>query len=107
MKNFTRNDIVQKVVEESGLSQLKAFNIVQRVLSEITEAVARGQKIELRNFGVFEVRLTRPKVGRNPKRPENSVVIPARAVVKFSAGKVMGERVLLLTEELKKTMVAE
>lgn len=102
MRNFTRNDIVQKVVEETGLKQIKASAIVEKILDEITNAVARGQKIELRNFGVFQVHLTPPKVGRNPMRPEKSFPIPARAIVKFAAGKVMSERVLKLTEELKK-----
>lgn len=107
MKNFTRNDIVQKIVQETGLTQGKAFDIVQLVLSEITNAVAKGQKIELRNFGVFEVRLTRPKVGRNPRKPEKSFPIPARAIVKFSSGKLMSEQVLKLTEELKKKTEAK
>ncbi len=50
---------------------------------------------------MFEVRLTRPRVGRNPNRPEVDVTIPARATVKFKAGKIMRQRVLLRTEELK------
>lgn len=104
MRNFTRNDIVQKIVEEKNLTQQKASDIVDMMLEEITNALAKGQKIELRNFGVFEVYLTRPRVGRNPKRPENSLVIPSRAVVRFSAGKVMREEVLKLTESFKKAV---
>ena len=56
--------------------------------------------MELRNFGVFEVRLTKKRVGRNPKKPQETVEIPPRAIVKFSAGKIMRQRVLLRTEEL-------
>jgi nucleoid DNA-binding protein len=47
------------------------------------------------------VRLTKARVGRNPNKPENDVVIPARATVKFKAGKVMRQRVLMLTQGLK------
>ncbi len=45
--------------------------------------------------GVFEVRLTKSRIGRNPHKPENDVVIPARATVKFKSGKIMRQRVLL------------
>ena len=101
MSNLTKRNIVLKVAEETGLIQSNVFNIVQKTLDHITDALAKGQNIELRNFGVFEIRLTRPRIGRNPNRPQTDVVIPARATVKFSAGKVMRERVLLRTEQLK------
>jgi nucleoid DNA-binding protein len=51
---------------------------------------------------VFEVRLTKSRVGRNPNKPETDVVIPARATVKFKPGKIMRQRVLLRTAELSK-----
>jgi nucleoid DNA-binding protein len=51
---------------------------------------------------VFEVRLTKSRIGRNPNKPDKDVVIPARATVKFKPGKVMRQRVLLRTEELLK-----
>lgn len=101
MANLTKRDIVVKISEETGVVQQKVFEIVQKTLDEITEALARGQDVELRNFGVFEVRLTKSRIGRNPNKPERDVVIPARATVKFKAGKIMRQRVLLRTEELK------
>jgi nucleoid DNA-binding protein len=58
--------------------------------------------VELRNFGVFEVRLTKSRVGRNPMKPKKDVTIPARATVKFKSGKIMRQRVLLRTQELSK-----
>ena len=101
MSNLTKRDIVLKIAEETGLIQADVFNVIQKTLNHITDALAKGQNIELRNFGVFEVRLTRPRIGRNPNRPKTDVIIPARAIVKFRAGKIMKERVLLRTEELK------
>ena len=71
-------------------------------LDAITTALASGRDVELRNFGVFEVRLTKSRVGRNPKQPEKDVTIPAWATVKFKAGKIMRQRVLLRTQELSK-----
>jgi nucleoid DNA-binding protein len=55
---------------------------------------------------VFEVRLTKSRVGRNPNKPETDVVIPARATVKFKPGKIMRQRVLLRTDKLRQDSAA-
>ena len=99
--NLTKRDLVMKIAEETGLIQSDVFQVIQKTLDHITDALANGKNVELRNFGVFEVRLTRPRVGRNPNRPDVNVAIPARATVKFKSGKIMRQRVLLRTEELK------
>jgi len=78
-------------------TQQEALAVVQKLLDHISKALAQGQKIELRNFGVFEVKTRKPRVGRNPNRPEVDVPIPQRAVVKFKAGKEMREAVLKLS----------
>jgi len=101
MPNLTKRDLVVAISNETGLIQSDVFAVIQKTLDHITEALAKNQNVELRNFGVFEVRLTRPRVGRNPNRPEVDVTIPARATVKFKSGKIMRQRVLLRTEELK------
>jgi nucleoid DNA-binding protein len=93
--------LVVRISNETGLVQQDVFDVVQKTLDYITDALADGQNVELRNFGVFEVRLTKSRIGRNPNKPENDVVIPARATVKFKAGKVMRQRVLMLTQGLK------
>lgn len=101
MANLTKRDLVVAISNETGLIQSDVFSVIQRALDHITGALAKGDGVELRNFGVFEVKLTRSRVGRNPNVPEVDVQIPARATVKFKAGKVMRQRVLLRTEELK------
>ncbi|MDH4470157.1 MAG: integration host factor subunit beta [Verrucomicrobiae bacterium] len=103
MQNLTKRDLVMKIAKETNLIQEQVFSVIQKTLDHITDALAKGQSIELRNFGVFEVVLRRPKPGRNPNHPEVEITIPSRAVVKFSAGKVMRERVRELTERLKKS----
>lgn len=100
MPNLTKKDIVTAISKETGMVQSQVFEILQLTLDQITDALACGRDVELRNFGVFEVRLTKSRIGRNPHKPEKDVVIPARATVKFKAGKVMRQRVLLRTEEL-------
>ncbi len=59
--------------------------------------MAKGETIELRNFGVFEVKVRKARIGRNPNSPERDVPIPSRAVVKFKPGKEMREAVLMLS----------
>ena len=74
-----------RISKETGLVQQDVFDVIQKTLDYITEALSKGQDVELRNFGVFEVRLTKSRVGRNPHKPEHDVVIPARATVKFKS----------------------
>ena len=102
MANLTKRDLVVQISRETGITQQEVFAVIQQTLDLITEALASGQDIELRNFGVFEVKLTKSRVGRNPHKPETDVVIPARATVKFKSGKIMRQRVLLRTDELRK-----
>ncbi|MBM3856481.1 MAG: integration host factor subunit beta [Verrucomicrobia bacterium] len=101
MKNFTRKELVLKISEEQPhLTQTEIVRVLQKTLDHITNALAAGRNVELRNFGIFEVILRKAKPGRNPKNPGVNVPIPARAVVKFSSGKIMRHRVLELTNQL-------
>ena len=101
MGTLTKREIVLNISNETGLVQHEVFDVVQKTLDQIIEALAKGDNIELRNFGVFEVKLTKPRVGRNPNQPGSSFVIPARATVKFKSGKIMKQRVSQLTAQLK------
>ena len=67
--------------------------MVQRTLDLISESLAARKNVELRNFGVFEVKVRKARIGRNPNRPDKDVQIPQRAVVKFKPGKEMREAV--------------
>jgi nucleoid DNA-binding protein len=77
----------------SYLTQNDVASVVQKTLDYMGDELAAGRNIELRNFGVFEVKVRKSRKGRNPNRPENEVVIPERVVVKFRAGKELKERV--------------
>jgi len=94
---LTKRDLVMRISEETGLNQAQIFEVVQKTLNYITESLAKGDKVELRNFGVFDVKIRKAKVGRNPNKPETDVPIPARSMVKFKAGKEMKAEVLKLT----------
>ena len=101
MANLRKRDIVVKISNDTGLVQHQVFEVVQRTLDVITDSLARGEDVELRNFGIFEVRLTKERVGRNPNQPGSSFKIPPRATVKFKAGKVMRQKVSKLSSALK------
>lgn len=91
---LTKRDLVIRISEETGMIQQQVLDVVQKTLDCIAEALAKGQKVELRNFGVFEVKVRRARIGRNPNAPETDVPIPERSVVKFKPGKDMRAEVL-------------
>lgn len=90
-----------EIANETGLVQHQVFAVVQRTLDHIIDALAKGENVELRNFGILEVRLSKPRVGRNPNQPGSSFAIPARATVKFKAGKIMRQKVSKLSAVMK------
>ena len=89
---MTKKDIVLKIAEETELKQIDVKEVVQRTLDTITEALSRGETVELRNFGVFKVRVRKPRIGRNPKTGQ-AVPIPEKKVVAFKSGMIMKKRV--------------
>ena len=89
---MTKKEIVKKISEEIGLTQLKTKDIVQRTLDEIIRTLVQEGRIELRNFGVFEVKRRAPRKARNP-RTGDKVYVPAKNVVTFKPGKEMEELV--------------
>jgi nucleoid DNA-binding protein len=99
---LTKRELVVRISEETGLAQTQVFELVQKTLDHISEALAKGDKVELRNFGMFGVVVSKPRTGRNPKKPEIAMTIPARASVKFKAGKEMRSEVLKLTAKAAK-----
>ena len=93
MSTITKRDLVVRISNETGLTQQQVFDVVQKTLDAVTLDLAQANKVVMRNFGTFEVRQTKDKVGRNPKDPGKDVPIPPRAVVKFKPGKEMKEKV--------------
>jgi len=91
---MTKRDLVVRISKETGVIQQDVYTIIQKTLDYITEALIKGENVEFRDFGVFEVCTRKPRIGRNPNKPENTVQIPARKIVKFKAGKIMKARVL-------------
>jgi integration host factor subunit beta len=88
----TKKEIVKTISEEIGLTQLKTKEIVQKTFDAIVETLVEDRRIELRNFGVFEVKQRAARKARNP-RTGAKVFVPEKFVVTFKPGKEMEERV--------------
>src|SRR3954452_24425944 len=88
----TKKEIVKKISEDIGLTQLKTKDIVQRTLDAIIQTLVSEGRIELRNFDVFEVKQRAPRKARNPRTGEK-VHVPSKNVVTFKPGKEMEELV--------------
>jgi len=89
---MTKKDIILKVSDETNLKQIDVKKVVQNTLDCITQALVRGEKIELRNFGVFKIKQRKSRTGRNP-RTGQAVPVPPRKVVVFKPGLEMKKEV--------------
>jgi nucleoid DNA-binding protein len=98
MATITKRELAIKITDLLGskgleLTQLSVLEVIQTLIDEITESLAQGDTVVMRNFGAFQVREMKAKIGRNPKNPGADVLIPARAAVKFKPGKELKEKV--------------
>ena len=103
---MTKKEIVKAISEEIGLTQLKTKEIVQKTFDAIVETLVRDGRIELRNFGVFEVKKRAARKARNPRTGEK-VYVAEKFVVTFKPGKEMEEKVRLLEEEAARAALAQ
>lgn len=85
---MTKKDIVSKIAEETQLKQTDVKKVVQRVLDLIIECLAKGERVELRNFGIFKVKSRRGRMGRNPRTGQVVPVEPKKVAV-FKPGLIM------------------
>ncbi|TBR18786.1 integration host factor subunit beta [bacterium] len=89
---MTKKDIILKVSDETNIKQTDVKKVVQKSLDCIIEALIRGEKIELRNFGVFKLKQRKSRTGRNP-RTGQIVPVPPRKVVVFKPGLEMKKKI--------------
>ena len=86
----TKRELVYQVAEQSGYKQKEVTAVVQGMLDTVIESLAEGERLELRNFGVFEVKMREPRTCRNPRTGE-TVEIGEQKVVTFRPGKALKE----------------
>ena len=98
MPTITKRELAIKITEQLGteghsISQQDVMEVIQRLIVVVADSLADGDQVVMRNFGTFQVRETKAKIGRNPKQPTKTVKIPARATVKFQPGLKLKDQV--------------
>ena len=91
-KSMTKKDIVMKIALDADIKQIDVKKVVQMTFDIITDALASGQKIELRNFGVFKTKSRKGRMGRNPRTGVQVPVEPKRVAI-FKPGFIMKAKV--------------
>ena len=89
---ITKKELVNRIADQTGQTKVVVKDILQRFLDEIIDELASGNRLEFREFGVFEVRERAARRAQNPRTLEK-VYVPAKRVVKFKVGRLMRERV--------------
>lgn len=93
MLTITKKDLIYRISEKTGLKKVVTKDIIQSFINEIIGELAKGNRLEFREFGVFEIKNRAPRRARNP-RTGTSVDVPAKKVVHFKAGRLMKQKVL-------------
>ena len=93
MGTVTKKKLIQKISQKRSLHPNDVRSVIQSFLDEMTDTLTQGDRLEFRDFGVFEVVERKQKIGRNPKNAGVPIVIPARKAVKFTPGKKMKEKI--------------
>ena len=99
-QTVTKRELYERIAKATGCTQVLAKQIIQSFLDEVTEEVAKGNRMEFRNFGVFDTRRQAPRRARNPLTDE-VVHVPAKAVVTFKVGKELSVRAQEALDSLK------
>lgn len=86
---MTKKKLINSISQEKGIHPNDVRHVIQSFLDKMTECLSGGDRLEFRDFGVFEVVERKQKIGRNPKKAAEPIVIPARNAVKFTPGKKM------------------
>lgn len=110
--NFTRRDIIKSLLDNPQVNAIRSNNenltngdlltMIDVILNSISNSLASGRNVELRNFGSFEIQVHKSRIGRNPKSPQKDLVIPERAVIKFRAGSGLKNKLATLDCKLLK-----
>ena len=95
---MTKKDIVRTIAEQIDLPQLRTRDLVQKTFDALIDALVKEGRIELRNFGVFQIKRREARMARNPRTGEK-VPVQAKSVVTFKPGKEMEARVRELDRE--------
>jgi integration host factor subunit beta len=88
MATTTKKDLIERVAQETGLPRADVRRVTQSFLEQVIDELAKGNRLEFRDFGVFEIRERAGRVAQNPKTLER-VSVPPRKSVRFKVGRLM------------------
>jgi len=89
----TKKRLINSISNDTKLHPNDVRNVIQSFLDKMTDCLSEGERLEFRDFGVFEVVTRKQKIGRNPKKAAEPIVIPERNAVKFTPGKKMRKQI--------------
>jgi len=92
MVTITKKELVNRIADRTGQTKVVTKEIIQHFLDEIINELSHGNRLEFRDFGVFEVKFRKARRAQNPRTLEK-VHVPPKKVVKFKVGRVMREKV--------------
>lgn len=90
MRTTTKKDLIDRISDQTGQRRTAVKRMVQCFLRNVIEELSAGNRLEFRDFGVFEIRERAPRIAQNPKTLER-VPVPAKKTVKFKVGRLMKE----------------
>ena len=96
MATITKKELIDRIAETAGHRRVQVKKVVQQFLDEIVYELGRGNRLEFRDFGVFETKLRKARKAQNPKTLE-PVAVPEKRTVKFKVGRLMKQRLGELT----------
>jgi integration host factor subunit beta len=102
MATITKKELVNRIAEKTGQTKVVTKDVIQMFLDEIVQELARGNRLEFREFGVFEIKERAARKAQNPRTLEK-VDVPSKRVVKFKVGRLMKERVGIVEEDATST----
>ncbi|MFY9343737.1 MAG: HU family DNA-binding protein [Planctomycetota bacterium] len=92
MKTVTKKELVHRIADRTGVTKVVAKEVIQSFLNAIINELAEGNRLEFREFGVFESRERAARLAQNPRTLEK-VPVPAKRIVKFKVGRLMRKKV--------------
>jgi integration host factor subunit beta len=91
MATITKKELIDRIADQTNYRRVQVKRIVQQFLDEIVNELGRGNRLEFRDFGVFETKLRKARKAQNPKTLE-PVEVPEKRTVKFKVGRLMKQR---------------
>lgn len=91
MATITKKELIDRITENTQAKRLLVKSTIQNFLDELISELGKGNRLEFRNFGVFEVREQAPRIAQNPKTLEK-IQVPAKRTVKFKMGRIMKKK---------------